>query len=256
MMKAKKVMNQIEARDTRPLYLHIADLIRDFIANNDLKSGDRLPSVEQLAADFSVSRITVREALSYLESHNVLLRKHGVGTFITKAEDSGLSGGLEKLTPFRVLAERAGKTSRVIENQTGFSPAPRKIADFLGIAEGDQVIQVLTLEAVENNPCMLSRDYIQGDMETLGKLDGLGCSIIDYLRRSQAGAHIRARSELSAVEADGTSAQMLAIKPGRPLLRFHTAYFSLEGDLLAAGITDFLTDFFQFHIMRSTDDLK
>jgi DNA-binding GntR family transcriptional regulator len=211
--------------------------------------------VEQLAAEFSVSRVTVREALSYLENHGVLLRKHGVGTFITKSHDSGLTGGLETLTPLRLLAKRAGKKARVLKKQVSFTSAPEDVAQILDVRKRHQVIQVVTLEAVDRNPCMLSRDYIRGNQEMLHNLENLDGSIIDYLRQTQGGAHIRARSELTAVEAEEDIAEIMRIKPGQPLLRFHTTYFSLEGDLLAAGITDFLTQHFQFHIMRSTDDL-
>ena len=249
-------MKPQESRDTRPLYLQTVDRIRTLIAGNDLKPGDRLPSVEELAAEFSVSRVTVREAISYLENHGVLLRKHGVGTFLTKSEDAGLTGGLETLTPFRVLAERAGKKSRILKKQAGFTSTPEGVAKILGIREGHQIIQLTTLEAIGRTPCMLNRDYIQGNTKILQNLDDLDCSIIDYLRQIQGGAHIRARSELTAVEAEEDTAVIMGIKTGRPLLRFHTTYFSLEGDILAAGITDFLTDYFQFHIMRSTDDLK
>ena len=249
-------MTSQESRDTRPLYLQTVDLIRALIARSELKSGDRIPSVEELAAGFSVSRVTVREAISYLENHGVLLRKHGVGTFLTKSQDSGLTGGLETLTPLRVLAERAGKRARVLKKQVVFTSAPTDVAQILGIREGHQIILATTLEAVDRTPCMLNRDYIQGNTEILQNLDHLDCSIIDYLRQTQGGAHIRARSELTAVEAEEDIAVIMGIKPGRPLLRFHTAYFSLEGDVLAAGITDFLTEHFQFHIMRSTDDLQ
>jgi DNA-binding FadR family transcriptional regulator len=43
----------------------------------------RLPSERSLAADLGVSRNTVREALDVLESHNVIRRRPGSGSFVT-----------------------------------------------------------------------------------------------------------------------------------------------------------------------------
>ena len=46
------------------------------------ESDGRLPSENDLAKEFAVSRVTIREALSSLERRGLVFRKHGIGTFV------------------------------------------------------------------------------------------------------------------------------------------------------------------------------
>lgn len=70
------------------LYTKIADAIMQYIKDNNLKSGDKLPSERVLAQEFNTSRNSVREALRVLEKDNIIEVKMGKGAFIT-SEKSG-----------------------------------------------------------------------------------------------------------------------------------------------------------------------
>jgi GntR family transcriptional regulator len=48
------------------------------------RPGDQLPSEPELAAAYSVSRATVREALQSLENEGIVRRVHGSGTFVNQ----------------------------------------------------------------------------------------------------------------------------------------------------------------------------
>lgn len=60
----------------------VAQEIQRRITAGVLREGDQLPSVEQLATDFGVSRTSIREALQALAARGVVEIKHGRGTFI------------------------------------------------------------------------------------------------------------------------------------------------------------------------------
>lgn len=47
-----------------------------------MKPGEALPAKRDLAADFSISRITVRKALDALVADGLLVRRLGAGTFV------------------------------------------------------------------------------------------------------------------------------------------------------------------------------
>ena len=49
-----------------------------------LQSGDRVPSENQLAAAYQVSRQTVRKALAILEQEGYIYAVHGKGTFVSE----------------------------------------------------------------------------------------------------------------------------------------------------------------------------
>lgn len=67
------------------------------------KEGDKLPSELELAKLFGVSRATLREALRILEEEGYVVRKHGVGTFVSSRPI--LQSGMEELQSITKLME-------------------------------------------------------------------------------------------------------------------------------------------------------
>lgn len=69
------------------LHNSIADELRQIILAADrFECGDRLPSEPKLSKELGVSRATLREALKLLEGEGLVLRKHGLGTFVKSTE--------------------------------------------------------------------------------------------------------------------------------------------------------------------------
>lgn len=64
----------------------IADEIQKKIENKRLKSGQRLPSEEEIKKRYNVSRVTVRLALQKLKIKNLIFKKQGIGTFINSSK--------------------------------------------------------------------------------------------------------------------------------------------------------------------------
>ncbi|OXS58454.1 GntR family transcriptional regulator [Cohnella sp. CIP 111063] len=65
-----------------PLYQQIQDYIRDIIAVEEMKSGDRIPTEKELMERFQVSKITVANALTGLANEQVITRVPGKGSFV------------------------------------------------------------------------------------------------------------------------------------------------------------------------------
>ncbi len=70
------------------LQLEIIRYIQNYIEENDLKAGDRLPSQEQLLEMMGVSRTSLREAMKTLEARNVLEVRNGKGVYVGNQKDS------------------------------------------------------------------------------------------------------------------------------------------------------------------------
>lgn len=75
---------------TRKIYEEVADSLVNMIKSGELKPGDRLDSVEQLAESFDVSRSAVREALSGMRAMGLVVMRQGEGTFVTKFDASSI----------------------------------------------------------------------------------------------------------------------------------------------------------------------
>ena len=63
-------------------YQRVLDDLLKKITNGALTSGDRLPSTRDLAEDYSVAQMTVRNALRELQERGLAEPVHGVGWFI------------------------------------------------------------------------------------------------------------------------------------------------------------------------------
>lgn len=57
------------------------------IVNGSWKSGDKLPSEEELCKQFNVSRVSVRSALNKLQGESLTITRQGKGSFVAKLSD-------------------------------------------------------------------------------------------------------------------------------------------------------------------------
>jgi len=76
---------RLESSSAVPIYRQIVDQIGYQIANGTLRSGDRLPSVRELAKRLPVNQNTVLKAYVLLEEDGLISRIQGDGTFVANA---------------------------------------------------------------------------------------------------------------------------------------------------------------------------
>lgn len=82
-----------------PRYATIKEALRSQITQGILLPGDRVPSENQLATEYSVSRMTARRALLELAETGVLLRSQGLGSFVADTRP------MSSITQVRDIAE-------------------------------------------------------------------------------------------------------------------------------------------------------
>ncbi|MFG6114743.1 FadR/GntR family transcriptional regulator [Halobacillus sp. MO56] len=75
----------------RKIYEEVADSLVAMLKNGDLKPGDKLDSVEQLAKNFDVGRSAIREALSAMRAMGLVEMRQGEGTYIKEFDASRFS---------------------------------------------------------------------------------------------------------------------------------------------------------------------
>jgi len=71
-----------------PLVEQIVAGLRSAIASGELRPGDALPTVRQLAADLGINLNTVARAYRTLEGHGLVTTRRGRGTEIAAARDA------------------------------------------------------------------------------------------------------------------------------------------------------------------------
>jgi GntR family transcriptional regulator len=68
----------------KPIFLQLAEVIKNRILDNTLSFDDRIPSVRDLAAEFEVNNNTSMHAIEKLALENIVYQKRGLGYFVTK----------------------------------------------------------------------------------------------------------------------------------------------------------------------------
>ena len=81
-------------KENMPIYVQIMNRVREAIAAGELKPGDKIASVRDLAADFEVHPNTMQRALTELEREGLLLSERTQGRYVTS--DAKAIGELRK----------------------------------------------------------------------------------------------------------------------------------------------------------------
>ena len=136
-----------------------AEKLRDIIRSGTLSPGDKLPTEPRLARELSVSRATLRDALSLLEREGFLERKHGSGTFVKSLKPEVLLHLEMKRSVTELIASKGlipGTKSLKLKNIT----ATPEIATKLQLAPRSPIIRIERVRTANAQPVVYSIDYI------------------------------------------------------------------------------------------------
>lgn len=115
------MITHIDPRSATPLYDQIAGRIRVAVAAGDLKAGDPLPSVRQMAGRLRVNPATVAQAYRQLETEGFVEMRQGSGTYAREV------GGDRKKSERRQHARKLVRG--VIAQAAGLGLRPEELLD-------------------------------------------------------------------------------------------------------------------------------
>jgi GntR family transcriptional regulator len=240
-LKTNRVSLSVQAQQ----YLH------SLIEGGTYGPGDQLPSETELAAQLGISRPTLREALLNLEQEGLVLRRHGVGTFVAPGYEHRLESGLERLESILELAGRQGMQLQFDRLQVREKPADPEIAEKLQVPVGTPVTHVLRVIRVKQQPVAYMHDVTPASTFSPNDIDEtFNGSVLDLLRRNLDLRVAHAVADIVACNADDSLARKLGIKAGRAILLLEEILFDDEGMVLEFSRNYFVPDFFRFHVVR------
>lgn len=76
----------VEFDNNLPIYLQIMNYMKKEIVVGQLKAGDKIPAVRELALELQINPNTVQRALQELERENIVETKRGLGRYVTSEE--------------------------------------------------------------------------------------------------------------------------------------------------------------------------
>ncbi len=100
-----------------PIYSQFIGQVRRLIAGGQLKPGDRLPSVRELATTLAINPMTVSKAFSLLEAEKLLQRVRGVAMMVADGRAAARPMD-ERLEMLRPTLEQAADASRQLQIPT------------------------------------------------------------------------------------------------------------------------------------------
>jgi GntR family transcriptional regulator len=115
-----------------PLYHRAFGLLYQRIAEGTYAPGDQLPTEEELASEFSVSRATVRQAVSELVKRALVVRQQGRGTFVSGQIPEAQPRFVSSLADLIIETKRTGVKSVSLRHHEAVPPI---IARRLGLTE-------------------------------------------------------------------------------------------------------------------------
>jgi len=90
-------MIQLDFKDSNPLYEQIKGKIKDLIISGAVKSGDKIPSVRELAQTLTINPNTIQKAYKDLETEGCIYCVKGKGNFIAPLDKSSIDSRRNEL---------------------------------------------------------------------------------------------------------------------------------------------------------------
>ncbi len=242
--------SEMATRDKRPLYIQAIGAITRMMETGKLPRGSQLPPESELAELLGISRSTLREALGHLETHGLVTRQQGRGTFVTAPQGPGFQSGLERLEPFRVIAEQAGKKHKVIHRKVEQVESNPEIQAELELDPDSKLYRVQVIETIDSIRCMYLEDYLIADKFDLKDILGYKGSMLTYMIENRKPPLSYTRSKIFAVGANKMIAAQLEIEIGQPVLMIKEIYVDNVGDALGIAFLYLVTNYFYFYLTR------
>jgi GntR family transcriptional regulator len=238
-----------------PLSQQVAnDILASIEAGTLARPGDGLlPSEAELSQRYGVSRATIREALSRLEQRGVIIRRHGVGTFVN-SQRPVIESGLERLESLDTLAQRMGLQTQMKDLRLEERVATESEARQLRIPDGSSVLAVSRVISIGDRRVAYLVDIVPTDVLSMQDLkDGFVGSVLDIFLRLGRPALSHSLTEISMENANEIVARQLSLHRGEMLLKLTAQLFSLDGRVVDYSHSFFVPGYFRFHVVRRID---
>lgn len=212
---------------SKPIYLQVADYLRNGIYAEEWGKGEKIPSENQIMADLEVSRGTVKKAVNMLVEEGLLQQIQGKGTYVTEGNisyplGSGLLSFAESLENQKLSYE-----TKVITSE--FRKATKEIASKLGVSIGDDYLYMKRIRYVEGEKVMLIENRLNSTLcKGIEQHDFNRESLFKVIEQITKTKIAFSESRYAARVVGEKRAKELEISPDSPVLHLEQLVY-LEG---------------------------
>ncbi|RNF40584.1 GntR family transcriptional regulator [Planococcus salinus] len=234
--------------DQRPLYLQVIDRMKQDIAAGIYKEKEKLPSEFELSKSLGVSRATLREALRLLEEDNIIIRRHGVGTFVNPKPV--FSSGIEQLTSVSDMIRQVGMEPGAIYLSTSESIAAEEDIKRFHCSDAENIITIERVRTADGEPVVYCIDKVPSQFMPENFLGRSESSIFSAIEES---GEIRISYAVTFIDPVGyheDASPILECDPETALLVLKQLHYDEDDQVVLYSKNYFRADKFSFHVVR------
>ncbi len=240
-------MSRIARESPVPAYFQIALDLHKRIQRQEWKNGDQLPPEPELAKEYNVSRVTLRQALAELTKDGLLVRFQGKGTFINdipKPIVHDLSLPLEFAGHLHKLGYHT--TSRILEHKV-FNDPLLNVIEHLKILSDQPVAYLKRLLLINNQPVAINRSWFSERLTPgISQQDLIDGSLSGTLSQRYHLVPIRSENWMEVVRAAEKEAYLLNTYHDTPIMLLTAVSYLSDDTPLEYSITSWLGDSIRF----------
>jgi len=230
-----------------PLYHQVEQDLRSRIHANEFAAGAPLPSEEEFCAEYNVSRITVRRALDELIMQGLIIKRHGIGSFVAERPDEIRSVRLVgSLSEFLATAEALN--TKVISVET-IAP-PEEIIHALALKENEKATCVQVLAMLESRPVGYLHIFVPSEVGKSIDLASFqaGEVVIRRIERVLSKRVIRAEQTIGAGKAGELAGKYLELTADSPTLKVTRVYYDRSGQPMEVVLVTYHPERYRFNV--------
>lgn len=225
----------------------IARELRRQIEQRDLAPGERLPSENELAEEFDVSRITVRQALASLADEGYVHRRHGAGTFVSESLRL-VQLDLAIAQPWRERVPEQSARSQELASGRRKEPPANLLADLGVDAENVGTRYFLRLQVVGDSPVGVTESWLapqvaRGIEDSPLVDNSLSRTLEEHYGVQRAAVH----SYMNAENASADLAETLGCHLDAALIVVGELALDTEGAVISCSRTRWIGSRVRFH---------
>ena len=219
----------VDRKNQEKLYIQVMRLVVDEIGRGTWGIGDRIPSEDELATRFGVSKITIRQALSNLAADGYLMKIQGRGTFIAGNRPVV---GLTMKTGFTdgLFGRGVQETREVLER--GVVEPPAVVRSLL--ANNGPIYRIATRRLAEGVPVSSDEAFIPaGLLPGIEEQDLGGFALFATIQERGTRKVFKMRQAVEITTMTQREADALGAEAGKPVLAVHRLLIGPEDQPLA-----------------------
>jgi GntR family transcriptional regulator len=227
-----------------------ANTLSEAIQLGKFEAGSQLPTEMELMQLLQVSRTTLREALRMLEEQGLIIRRRGLGTYVSNrllVNDISNNFGITQ------MITQAGLDAGTLESNNRIEKASPTAAKALELGENDAVLVMERVRTADGIPVVWSFDMVPAEIVGNKVIEAdkeKEESLYTYLQKYHNIWVSQGVAEIQPIVAEKAHADKLKVRKHTPLLSIVQTDYDIKNRPVIYAVEYHLADRIKFILTR------